>query len=188
MIDRPWIQTFSGVKFNPLDPDPKDILIDDIAHALARQCRFSGHVRGFYSVAEHSVRVSYLSDSQDALWGLLHDASEAYLVDIARPIKQLPEMEAYRKAEERLQQLILEKFGLHGEQPESVTRADKGMLAIEACDLMGPLSPGWEQRLDAIGTREMKMRIVRPWSIEESEARFLARFAELYPGDTWASA
>src|ERR1039457_118422 len=86
-----FIGTFSGLRFWPLDPNPEKILIDDIAHALAHQCRFGGHASRFYSVAEHSVHVSRLCPPEDALWGLLHDASEAYLVDLPRPLKQLPE-------------------------------------------------------------------------------------------------
>src|ERR1017187_10636100 len=76
------ITTFSGIHFWPLLPNPADIRIEDIAHALSNQCRFAGHAREFYSVAEHSVRVSQLCPPEDALWGLLHDASEAYLTDV----------------------------------------------------------------------------------------------------------
>ena len=66
------ITTFSGVLFRPLLSNPDDIRIADIAHALSQQCRFAGHTRTFYSVAEHSVRVSLLCRPEDALWGLLH--------------------------------------------------------------------------------------------------------------------
>src|ERR1019366_9954250 len=83
------IRTYSGVRFKPLDPDPA-VGISDIAHALANQCRFGGHSSAFYSVAQHSVRVSEICAAEDALWGLLHDASEAYLVDVPAPLKQLP--------------------------------------------------------------------------------------------------
>jgi hypothetical protein len=70
------ITTFSDVRFWPLLPNPDDIRIEDIAHALSNQCRFAGHAREFYSVAEHCVRVSQLCRPEEALWGLLHDASE----------------------------------------------------------------------------------------------------------------
>ena len=98
-----FIGTFSGLRFWPLDPNPEKILIADIAHALAHQCRFGGHASKFYSVAEHSVHVSKLCLPEHALWGLLHDASEAYLVDLPRPLKLLPEFAPYREAERRLQ-------------------------------------------------------------------------------------
>src|SRR4051812_6540197 len=85
-----WMQTISGKAFFPLDPRPADVDIQDIAHALAFQCRFGGHVKEFYSVAEHSVRVSLICAHEDAKWGLLHDATEAYLSDIVRPVKRDP--------------------------------------------------------------------------------------------------
>ena len=79
-----WMQTHSGIQFWPLDPRPEDILIEDIAHALSNQCRFAGHCCFHYSVAQHSVLVSENVPAQDAMWGLLHDAGEAYLVDLPR--------------------------------------------------------------------------------------------------------
>jgi hypothetical protein len=119
------ITTFSGMRFWPLIPNPADIRIEDIAHALSNQCRFAGHSREFYSVAEHSVRVSQHCRPEDALWGLLHDASEAYLSDVPAPLKELPAFEAYRAAERSLQGTIAVRFGLSTEQPRSVTEADR---------------------------------------------------------------
>ena len=88
----PYIQTVSGRRVNPLDPSPDDIDVHDIAVALSNQCRFGGHTRRYYSVAQHACIVSDQmlergADAQDALWGLLHDASEAYLVDLPHPLK-----------------------------------------------------------------------------------------------------
>ena len=105
-----FIGTFSGLRFWPLNPNPEKILIEDVAHSLAHQCRFGGHVWRFYSVAEHSVHVSNLYPSEDVLWGLLHDASEAYLVDLPRPLKLLPEFALYREAERRLQRAVAVRF------------------------------------------------------------------------------
>jgi hypothetical protein len=85
-----WQQTFTGRQFWPCDPRPEDVCLEDIAHHLALMCRFGGACRVFYSVAEHSVRVAELvwdrtnGDREAALAGLLHDASEAYLVDIPK--------------------------------------------------------------------------------------------------------
>ena len=131
-----FIGTFSGLRFWPLLPNPADILIADIAHALAHQCRFGGHASKFYSVAEHSVHVSQLCLPEHALGGLLHDASEAYLVDLPRPLKQLPEFVPYREAERRLQRAVAVWFGLPEDQPASVTEADDTMLWIEARSLL----------------------------------------------------
>ena len=77
-----WLQTYTGIQFWPLDPRPEEIDIQDIAHALSLLCRFNGHCQRFYSVAEHSVHVSTILAPEFGLWGLLHDAAEAYLSDI----------------------------------------------------------------------------------------------------------
>jgi len=175
-----WIQTFHGVAFYPIDPRPDEILVEDIAHALSMQCRFTGHVRRFYSVAEHSVHVSQACYQADALWGLLHDASEAYLVDVASPVKRMEFMEPYRGVEGHLMRSIADRFGLNPRwpEPDNVKRADKCLLAIEARDLMPTVWPDWRERwYPFIG--ENNLIITRPWSPEEAEERFLDRFAEL---------
>jgi len=172
-----WLQTFSGIRFWPLDPRPEEICIEDIAHALAMQCRFAGHSKQFYSIAEHSVHVSYLCDPGDELWGLLHDASEAYLCDLPRPIKHLPVMGEYQAAEKRLQQAIAERYGLSSEMPGSVKLADNIMLSVEARELMAPLDPDWDRWL--IPTSDLGIVLGGTRSPAEAEAYFLARFREL---------
>ena len=167
------ITTFSGIRFWPLLPNPADILIADIAHALAHQCRFGGHASKFYSVAEHSVHVSRLCPAQDALWDLLHDASEAYLVDLPRPLKRLPEFAPYREAERRLQRAVAERFGLAPEQPASVMAADDTMLWIEAHSLLGSMP------VEAIRDTRPPFEITNPLLPVEAERLFLSRFREL---------
>jgi uncharacterized protein len=167
------ITTFSGIRFWPLLPNPADIRIEDIAHALAHQCRFGGHAREFYSVAEHSVRVSRLCLPEDALWGLLHDASEAYLVDLPRPLKLLPEFAAYREAERRLQRAVAVRFGLPEGQPATVTEADDTMLWIEAHSLLGSMP------VEAIRDTRPPFEITDPLLPVEAERLFLSRFKEL---------
>jgi hypothetical protein len=142
-----WIQTFTGVEFYPLDPRPEEICIEDIAHALSNQCRYSGHVKHFYSVAEHSIRVLELCPREWHAWALLHDAAEAYLVDLPRPVKRYSEIgRLYREAEDLLMIAICERFGLTWQDPmpEPVERADKAMLWVESRDLMPP-NPCWEK-------------------------------------------
>ena len=168
-----FIGTFSGLRFWPLDPNPEKILIDDIAHALAHQCRFGGHASKFYSVAEHSVHVSQLCLPEHALWGLLHDASEAYLVDLPRPLKLLPEFAAYREAERRLQRAVAVRFGLPPDQPASVTEADDTMLWIEAHSLLGSIPE------EAIRETRAPFEITDPLLPVEAERLFLSRFKEL---------
>lgn len=176
MNDKPrlgdWIQVHSGGKFFPLDPHPEDIHIEDIAHALSHQCRFSGHVEKFYSVAEHSVRVSRVVPDIDAMWGLLHDASEAYLVDVPRPIKPL--LKGYKEIENAVMVAVSVRFGLSPEMPASVHHADNALLATEARDLMKrPLVPWEGLNVPALDAR------IRPWSPEKAKASFLQRFSEL---------
>ena len=166
-----WIQTYTGIRFTPAEPRLDDIDIHDIAHALSMQCRFSGHCRTFYSVAEHAVRVSRHVSPANALWGLLHDAAEAYLTDLPRPVKQvMPEFQAF---EDQLLQAVAHRFGLTWPLPDEVVRADCELLATEARDLMGPPPDSW-----GLGVDPLPGKIV-PWSAAVAEQRFLERFDEL---------
>jgi len=168
-----WLQSFLGQAVYPLDPDVSTISIIDVAHALSNQCRFLGHSRIFYSVAQHSVFVSELVPPQDALWGLLHDASEAYLGDVPRPLKKLPEFEQYRIIERLTTKLICEIFGLPPQQPESVTHADLVALATEARDLMAPPPQPWNPMPPP------SERHIVPISPKQAEHAFLERFWQL---------
>jgi hypothetical protein len=168
-----FIGTFSGLRFWPLFPNPDDIVIADIAHALSNQCRFGGHASKFYSVAEHSVHVSQLCLPKDALWGLLHDASEAYLVDLPRPLKQLPEFSAYREAERRLQRAVAVRFGLPEDQPASVAEADDTMLWIEAHSLLDSAA------VEFVRDKRPPFEITDPLLPVEAERLFLNRFKVL---------
>lgn len=169
-----WIQVRSGGKFHPLNPQRDEIHIEDIAFALSNICRFGGHCP-FYSVAEHSVRVSYLLTGDDALTGLLHDGSEAYLGDVPRPLKRSGPFEEYREAEYTLQQMIYERFEC---APESgaVKDADAVLLATEARDLMGPLQAEWAEWMAT--TAPLPQRI-EPWTPDTARSMFMARFIEL---------
>lgn len=140
-----WIQTYTGKRFYPLAPNPEDICLDDIMHALRLQCRFAGHCKRHYSVLEHSVRVARLLPQEFRGWALLHDASEAYISDLARPLKYLPEFAGYRQIEANLMAAICQHFGLPIEQPEIVDRADKAMLWWEYKALFQQHLPEWEQ-------------------------------------------
>lgn len=124
-----YITTISGRKFWPLDPHPEDVDIHDIAWALSRICRFGGHTNSHYSVATHCTAVSLLVPEEDALWGLLHDASEAYVGDMVRPLKD--GMDAYKQVENRVELVIANAFGLPLEMPESVHLADKRIVQAE---------------------------------------------------------
>jgi uncharacterized protein len=137
-----WIQTYSGNKFYPLDPRPEEILFADIAHALSNTCRFNGHCRQFYSVAQHSCLVAQQVSAENKLWGLLHDAAEAYIGDMVRPLKNLPEFSFFREMEDAILKAIAEKYNLPESIPDEVSCADIVVLRTEARDL-GLFTPEW---------------------------------------------
>lgn len=176
----PFIETRSGLRFCPLEPNVADINIDDIAHALSHQCRFSGHTRVHYSVAEHSVRVSELLEKRGyprivQLWGLLHDASEAYLVDLPQPLKADAVLgPAYRAAEERLMVAVCHRFGLPLTEPPAVREADLVLLATEARDLM-PFKPEHWSKL----THSPLETTIVPWNPSTSRRNLIRRFTRI---------
>lgn len=177
--DGAWIQTYTCRKFWPLDPRAEDIEIVDIAHALSNQCRFSGHTSTHYSVAQHCVHVADLLREQGynarvQLQGLLHDAGEAYLVDLPSPVKHSPVMAGYRDAEKRLDAVLLTKYGVGPTLDPAVKAADLTMLATEARDFMSPQHPEW-----SIGDVAPAKWNVYGWSATSARNNYLARFYNL---------
>ncbi len=133
-----WIQTYTGKKFYPLEPDIEDINIADIAKALSHICRFNGHCDRFYSVAEHSLGCLGIArrmglSYQDRYAALMHDAAEAYLSDVVRPVKRF--LQGYSFYEYRLEELIAKKYGLIFPFSQVVIKIDNIMLATERRDL-----------------------------------------------------
>jgi 5'-deoxynucleotidase YfbR-like HD superfamily hydrolase len=177
------IRTYTGIKFWPLKPKINDIDIVDIAHALSLICRFTGHTVTFYSVADHSLRVSDLveetvlnsgasaSDACDmALWGLVHDSSEAYLCDVPSPLKRAPGLgELYKVFEKNLMEVIIKKFELLPTEPPEVKTADIILLNTEMRDLMN----------NAKHSTNRLEEIIVPRTSQEAESLFLQRFDEL---------
>ena len=174
-----YMLTFTGKKFYPLVPNPDLIDIKDIAHALSNICRFTGHVSNFYSVAQHSVLVSKLCQPENALQGLLHDASEAYLSDISRPVKYTEKMEGYRKIEANLEKIIFLKYNLPYPMPKDVKWADDMLLLAEAYQLFRPV-PDWVTiRLINAGLEKPLLTLDGAWPPAVAKARFMGRFLEL---------
>ena len=138
-----WVQTYTGKQFFPLDPDVNSICIEDIAHSLGKICRFNGHTTRFYSVAEHSVYVSRNVSYENAMWGLLHDASEAYLIDMPRPLK--PVLDGYKEIETRVCECVAMKFGLSWPMPEEIKRIDMSILHDEMLQVMSKKPAAWPQ-------------------------------------------
>lgn len=165
-----WMQTFTGRQFWPLDPRPEEIVIEDIAHALSMQCRYAGHCVKFYSVAEHCVLLADHVAPPFKLWALLHDASEAYLADIIRPIKN--DIANYRALEARLMLAVCERFGLHPTMPAAVAEADDRIIGDERANL-SLCKVEWTDPPKPLGVR------LRNWSPDEAERKFLNAFREL---------
>lgn len=167
------VTTFTGRCLDLIRPDPADIDIRDIAHSLAMQCRFNGHTKRFYSVAQHTVLVSNLLEGDDALWGLLHDAAETYVSDIPRPLKaQLPEFEI---AEDRMLKAIIIRFGLTAwPMPPRVKWADDTLLVTECRDLM----IGLFDRIKIPGVSALPDPI-QPVDSIDAERMFMERFENL---------
>lgn len=168
-----WMETFRGVKFYPQDPLPGEILIEDIAHALSNLCRFGGHSDAFYSISQHSVLVSELVPREMKLTALLHDASEAYIGDVIRPIK--PYLPEYIAFEHRIMTAISIRFGLKWPMPKEVKEADNLALAIEKRCFKKMSTQKWD--VDELDTTK-SMQII-PLMPIEAERLFLSRFEAL---------
>lgn len=175
-----FIETFSGKRINPLVPEKNKIDIVDIARSLSMQCRFNGHCRLFYSVAEHSFHTQSLLEKSGEnllcrLYGLLHDASEAYLCDVPRPLKH--RFKDYIEWEKILTDIILEK--LCGSVPNDklwnkVMIADNTMLSIEASELSSSRGKNW-----ICGESFEYYEKIYCWGPETAERKFLEIFEEL---------
>ena len=151
------IRTFTGLYMNVFSPAMEMIDIRDIAHALSMQPRFGGHLPRFYSVAQHCVNCAILADSEHKLDALMHDAAEAYLLDMPRPIKQ--RLVGYKELEDRLMMMIAIKFGLRYPL-DHVKGVDECMLVVE-----------WRHIMLGIDKLEIDC-----WSPELAEAKFLSTF------------
>lgn len=177
-----WMQTYTGKQYWPIDPRPEDVCIEDIAHALSNLCRYAGHCTKFYSVAEHSVYVSLIVPPEYALQALLHDATEAYIVDVPRPLKRW--IKGYADIEEMNWHAIAECFGLPVQMHQSVKDADNAVLLAEKEYIMGPQPAPWahiplpDGLIDAADSA-----IVGHLSIaclpDQAFNRFMERYAEL---------
>jgi hypothetical protein len=166
-----WMQTYSGRQFWPVDPHPDDIDILDIAHALSMQCRYGGHSKRFYSVAEHSTIMARVATVARRA-ALLHDASEAYLVDIPRPIK--PYLANYKELERRLNECIAKKFGVAYPWPQEVIDLDNRILADEQKQLMGPPPADWCLTLPPLGVKIVGLEPTL------AKREFMEKFNELF--------
>lgn len=168
------IQTFTGRFVNPLRIYASDVEIVDIAHALGNVCRFQGHVRAFYSVAQHCVLTAALVPPEKALWALLHDSPEAYLCDLAGPIKRDTDLGVlFKRAELAAATAIESAFRLPpgAFEDEDVKRADWAILQVEGRQLMPPNE--WA-RADILPGMH-----IEPWTPQRAKTEFLTTFGAL---------
>ncbi len=162
----------SGRLFDLANPDANEIEIDDIAHGLAHTCRFAGQCKGFYSVAEHSVLVSNVV-KHAKLAALFHDAAEAFIGDMSKPLKLL--LPQYAKIEKAIERSIFQRFGIEWPAPAEVKAADYSVMAAEQRIMM------------PVGTNEWLIDAnVRPADVDinrlnpsDAKKLFLDRYAEL---------
>lgn len=172
-----YIRTYTGRHFCYEGISPEMIDINDIAQALSNICRFCGQLDNFYSVAQHSVLVSYLVPKELALEALLHDASEAYCQDIPAPLKAL--LPDYRDIERLVDMSIRCKFGLPLDHSCQVKHSDLVMLATERRDL--DIDDG-DQWAILEGIKPTNLFEVHPLNPCQARSLFMARFKELLPG------
>lgn len=177
-----WIQTLDGAAFDLLEPDYQKINPDTIAACLAKTCRFKGHCRGFYSVAQHSLLVESLVFSDDLrLPALLHDAHEVYtgFGDVARPAKYInDDMRRFLSSHERFIDVqIAKRFGFDPVkfQHEQIKQADGIALATEQRDVMVPCDRQWSEM-----PAPSPVLFIEPMDMDEAMRRFSARLYELW--------
>lgn len=186
-----FIQTYTGRAFWPLKPTADALSVIDIAHALSNQCRYTGHVRHFYSVAQHCVLLAehvaaHGGTPMDCYQMLHHDDPEAYLVDIARPVKQF--MPEYRVWDHAIDDVIRKWLGLEFvKRPDFIDELDSRIIVDERAALLGG-TLDWGHRMEPIGIT------IEKWSPEKAEQAFLTLHAaysyqitgrHLYVNEEW---
>lgn len=165
-----WMQTATGRQFYPLDPRPEEIHIEDIAAALSKLCRYGGHCKHFYSVAEHCVLMAHAAPAEHALAALMHDASEAYLSDVIRPIKA--HLVNYKAVEAALERAIAQRFSLVWPMPAAVKALDEAIIADEKMQAMLPAPVAWSQWAP-VPPLHVNLQF---WTPQKAEFEFLAAF------------
>lgn len=173
----PTILLQSGHYFDLLDAANSRFTLGDIAHGLAQTCRFAGQCRRFYSVAEHSWHASFLVPDVLRLAALMHDAAEAFIGDVTRPLKSL--LPEYRAIEKRIEAVIAARFGLGDlcNHPE-VKRADLALLAAEQAALMPAHADSWAC-LAGIEPAKTQRDLRWPWSAMEARQAWIDRLCAL---------
>jgi hypothetical protein len=186
-----YITTYTGLRFYFSAPGAEMISIDDIAHALSMICHFGGHTAQFFSVAQHSVLVRRASQTLGYTrsfqqWALLHDAAEAYIGDMTRPLKYL--LPQYKEIEHRVMQVIAERFDLAELDPGSVValkRIDDSILKLEArmCMRDAVLHDGSGRPYDLPDPPTLQAEFLGPMNWQVAKATFLREYEILFSDD-----
>lgn len=185
-----WLIMQSGHQFWPLDPKVEDIRIEDIAHSLAKQCRWNGHLSNInhhYSVAQHSIYVSLRVEADiSRLWGLLHDATETYICDVPRPLK--PMIPEYKIIEDKIAKTVIDKFNIPFDNliDADLHRADMDLLFMERDELVSCLGPDDDPVFPFEGEHLRPIDTIYdidpnfyPWCPSIARDKFMKRFCEL---------
>jgi hypothetical protein len=179
-----WLITFSGKRFYPQDPRAADVDFRDIGHALSLTCRYAGHVRRFYSVAEHSVLMAIWFEARGetelARWALIHDGAEAYIGDMVRPLKRSPELMSFLVVEAMVEMAVFQAAGFRipTYMPEAVKRADTRIIQDERLALFRPetlAAAGWTAKGEGLGVT------IAGHPPHVAEREFATAFARLFP-------
>jgi uncharacterized protein len=179
-----WFQTYTGVRFPINNPRPELVRIEDIAHALAHICRYGGHVKRFYSVAEHSYLIARYANEverrprDEVYHALLHDAAEAYTGDIKRPIKNA--VPVIRQAVKRVESVVAHALRIPDEKPQWLTDLDTRIVADEKSALLGHPEDGTPWGHEVRGVEPLGVRIV-PWAPAVAEQYFLSMYRRFKP-------
>lgn len=172
-----WMQTSTGGQFWPLDPRADEVDIVDIAYGLSKICRYGGHCIHFYSVAEHSVLVAQAAPPEHRKWALLHDASEAYLGDVIRPLKRF--IPGYADIEATVMRVIAQRYGLSYPMPSEIKAIDNNIILDEMAQIMAPPPVPWNtQAHRGLGNEPLGVEI-QCWRPERAAEKFLELFVEL---------
>lgn len=174
-ITGPTIALRSGCYFSFASPQHSDFTIEDIAHGLSHICRFAGQTVKFYSVAEHCVHVSNIIGEGDQYVGLMHDAPEAFIGDVVKPLKNL--LPDYQTIEDRVEAAVMERFSVPLPFPQTVKIADVEMLRCEKLQAMNN-QDNWQDQVTS-KIADIKLQF---WSPKEAKQAFLERFNELKEG------
>lgn len=172
----PWNQTHTGLKFWLTDPKPDTICIEDIAHSLALQCRYTGHTKTHYSVAQHSIIVSHIVPQELALSALMHDAAEAYIGDIAKPYKDLVETRFSESIEKLITIAIYDKFDIFPYHFNNLQIKEADLMALRAEAFQVLAHPPVDDWADDLPKNEI---IIDEWPWKLAELLFLKRFKHL---------